>query len=428
MKKTVRKFRIMIEKKKNNTDNYSKLNIMYIAHERKMGGASLCLLTLAKEMKEKGHHVCVVVPFLKSPIAEKLREAGIKTIGIFFGWWMMPSYWGGLLKMAFRFLYMMEGIAVWRISHYIRKKKIDIVHSNSSVIDVGSKAAARSGVPHVWHFREFGDLDYRLMFLKGRGKSIQYLNNSDDVNIFISKCLRQHYRELRNGKRNQVIYDGVSDDYLNLRQDNLEGEPTFLISGNLQRNKRQDVVLKAVKLLKNRGMTNFKVIIAGGIASTRDSQKYAKELELFIAQNNLDNVELAGFVSDMNALRRRSDVEIVASTMEAFGRVTVEAMLSGNPVLAADSGANGELIEDGRTGWLFETGNEYALADKMFMIIENKNAIRTIGKNAFDVAVLKYLSYRNTQEIENLYMRIMKEKKEKSENSGTQTGSCSGKL
>ena len=72
----------MIEKKKKNVENHSKLNIMYIAHERKMGGASLCLLTLAKEMKEKGHHVCVVVPFMRSPIAKKLREAGIKTIGI----------------------------------------------------------------------------------------------------------------------------------------------------------------------------------------------------------------------------------------------------------------------------------------------------------------------------------------------------------
>lgn len=418
----------MIEKKKNNDENHSKLNIMYIVHERKMGGASLCLLTLAKEMKEKGHHVCVVVPFMRSPIAEKLREAGIKTIGIFFGWWMMPSYWGGLFKIAFRMLYMMEGIAVWRISHYIRKEKIDIVHSNSSVIDVGSKAAARSGVSHVWHFREFGDLDYRLMFLKGRRKSIQYLNNSNDINIFISMCLREHYRELRDGKRNRVIYDGVSDDYLNLRQDDLEGEPTFLIAGNLQRNKRQDIVLKAAKLLKEKGITNFKVIVAGGIASTRDSQKYAKELEIFIKQNDLDNVQLVGFVSDMNALRRKSDVEIVASTMEAFGRVTVEAMLSGNPVLAADSGANGELIEDGRTGWLFETGNEYALADKMFMVIENKSVIRSIGKNAFNVASLNYLSHRNTQEIEKIYREILKVQKEEFKNGDTKTGSCSGKL
>lgn len=418
----------MIEKKKKNVENHSKLNIMYIAHERKMGGASLCLLTLAKEMKEKGHHVCVVVPFMRSPIAKKLREAGIKTIGIFFGWWMMPSYWGGSLKIAFRVLYMMEGIAVWRISHYIRKEKIDIVHSNSSVIDVGSKAAARSGVSHIWHFREFGDLDYRLMFLKGRRKSIQYLNNSNDINIFISMCLREHYGELKDEKRNHVVYDGVSDDYLNLRQDDLVGEPTFLIAGNLQRNKRQDIVLKAIKLLKDKGITNFKVIIAGGIASTQDSRKYAKELEIFIKQNDLDNVELVGFVSDMNALRRRSDVEIVASTMEAFGRVTVEAMLSGNPVLAADSGANVELIENGRTGWLFETDDELALADKMFMVIENKSTIRTIGKNAFDVAALKYLSHRNTQEIEKLYMRIMKEKKGNSENGGTKTGSYSGKL
>ena len=401
----------MARKKKNSAEDHAKLNIMYIAHERKMGGASLCLLTLAKEMRAKGHNVCVVVPFGRSPIAKKLREAGIRTINIFSGWWMMPAYWGVLLKTAFRVLYATEGIAAWRISRHIRKEQIDIVHSNSSVIDVGAKAAAMNGVPHVWHFREFGDLDYRLMFLKGRRKSIQYLNDSNGIHIFISRCLREHYRELMGEKRNRVIYDGVSDDYMNLRQDDMKGEPTFLIAGNLQRNKRQDIVLKAVKLLKEKGVTGFKVIIAGGIASTRDSQKYAKELEGFIRENGLDNVELAGFVSDMNALRMRSDVEIVASSMEAFGRVTVEAMLSGNPVLAADSGASGELIEDGKTGWLFETGNEYALADKMFMVIENKDAIRTIGKNAFDAASSKYLSRMNTQRIELLYREILKERK-----------------
>ena len=386
----------------------SGLNIMYIAHERKMGGATLCLFTMAKEMKERGHNVCVVVPFWRSPIADNLKKEGIKTIGIFFGWWMMPEYWGPFMKFCFRVLYASEWFAVFRISRRIKKEKIDIVHSNSSVIDVGSRAAKRSGVPHVWHFREFGDKDYRLEFLKGRRKSIEYVAESGSFNIFISECLKRYYKELDDPDKNVVIYDGVSEKYLNRYKEKRIGSPAFLIAGNLQRNKGQDTVLKAVKILKKRNITDFSVIVAGGIASTKDSREFAKELYDYKEMENLDNVYLIGFTEDMNELRKKTDVEIVASRMEAFGRVTVEAMLSGNPVLATDTGANPELIKEGETGWLFREGDPEDLARKIEDILKHKSCIRMLGDKAYQEAKSRYLSCQNTDRIENLYRLILK--------------------
>ena len=387
----------------------SGLNIMYIAHERKMGGATLCLFTMAKEMKERGHNVCVVVPFWRSPIADKLKKEGIKTIGIFSGWWMMPEYWGPFMKFWFRVLYASEWFAVFRISRRIKKEKIDIVHSNSSVIDVGSRAAKRSGVPHVWHFREFGDKDYRLEFLRGRRKSIEYVAESGSFNIFISECLKRYYKELDDPDKNVVIYDGVSEKYLNRYKEKRIDGPAFLIAGNLQRNKGQDTVLKAVKILKKRNITDFSVIVAGGIASTKDSREFAKELYDYKEMENLDNVYLIGFTEDMNALRKKTDVEIVASRMEAFGRVTVEAMLSGNPVLATDTGANPELIKEGETGWLFREGDPEDLARKMEDILKHKSCIRMLGDKAYQEAKTRYLSCQNTDKIENLYRLILKD-------------------
>ena len=387
----------------------SGLNIMYIAHERKMGGATLCLFTMAKEMKERRHNVCVVVPFWKSPIADNLKKEGIKTIGIFSGWWMMPEYWGPFMKFCFRVLYASEWFAVLRISRRIKKEKIDIVHSNSSVIDVGSRAAKRSGVPHVWHFREFGDKDYRLEFLRGRRKSIEYVAESGSFNIFISECLKRYYKELDDPDKNVVIYDGVSEKYLNRDKEKRIGSPAFLIAGNLQRNKGQDTVLQAVKILKKRNITDFSVIVAGGIASTKDSREFAKELYDYKEMENLDNVYLIGFTEDMNELRKKTDVEIVASRMEAFGRVTVEAMLSGNPVLATDTGANPELIKEGETGWLFREGDPEDLARKMEDILKHKSCIRMLGDKAYQEAKTRYLSCQNTDRIENLYRLILKD-------------------
>ena len=82
--------------------------------------------------------------------------------------------------------------------------------------------------------------------------------------------------------------------------------------------------------------------------------------------------------------------------MEAFGRVTVEAMLSGRPVLASDTGANSELVQDNITGWLFNSGDAKSLAGKMEEIINTPNNLFEMGKAAFESARNQYYIPINT--------------------------------
>ena len=224
--------------------------------------------------------------------------------------------------------------------------------------------------------------------------------------------MRDHYSDLDDSdKRNCVIYNGVSSKYLNYAGKKAGNDCLFfLIAGNFQRNKRQDIVAKAVKILKDDGITDYKVIMAGGIASTKDSRQYYRELEEYINLEKLECIEMTGRVSDMNALRRKVQVEIVPSVMEAFGRVTVEAMLSGNPVLASDAGANKELIDEDKTGWFFREGDAGSLAEKMKYNLVNKKIVSKMGRTAYQEAKERYLSDRNTKEIEQLYYTILNSK------------------
>jgi glycosyltransferase involved in cell wall biosynthesis len=57
---------------------------------------------------------------------------------------------------------------------------------------------------------------------------------------------------------------------------------------------------------------------------------------------------------------------------EPFGRVVVEAMLSGNPVVASAAGGVLEIIDHGKTGWLFEPGNADALAETLELVLQNR--------------------------------------------------------
>ena len=53
------------------------MNILFVAHERNLGGASKSLVTLAEEMQKKGNKVVVVLPFKSGQVYSKLKCSGI---------------------------------------------------------------------------------------------------------------------------------------------------------------------------------------------------------------------------------------------------------------------------------------------------------------------------------------------------------------
>jgi len=59
-------------------------------------------------------------------------------------------------------------------------------------------------------------------------------------------------------------------------------------------------------------------------------------------------------------------------------------MASKTPVIASDIGGNAELVEDGVTGFLFNTGDERDLAEKMSHFINNSDIIKKFGENAYN--------------------------------------------
>lgn len=389
------------------------MNILLIAHEKNLGGASKSLITLAGELEKRGNKVIVITPFKTGAVYKELREKQIPVYAIFFGWWMMPKEWNLLMKIAFRILYKFEIFAVSRIVKIAKKCNIQVIHSNSSVIDVGAKAAKKLGIPHVWHFREFGDLDYRLEYLLGKEKSCQFVNSVDGKEVFISKRLYSHYKEWILPEKCKVIYNGIAEQFLfdkygeGIKEPDMDKPITFLMGGNLHRNKRQDLAIEACEILCKNNCNNFKLIIAGASSSMADSKKYEQELKERVKKNGLqEKIEFTGFVQDMLSLRKNADVEIVCSSMEAFGRVTVEAMMASNPVIASDSGANPELIEDNKNGLLFREGNAEELAAKMKVYLQDPELIQNMGIYAYNYANKKFPSSINTMHLEELYMEL----------------------
>jgi glycosyltransferase involved in cell wall biosynthesis len=92
---------------------------------------------------------------------------------------------------------------------------------------------------------------------------------------------------------------------------------------------------------------------------------------------------------------------------ETFGRVAIEAFACGVPVIASRLGAIAEIVEEGRTGLLFQAGDPQDLANKVHWAILHPEAMHRMGENARQAYEQKYTSEANYCLLSNIYERAM---------------------
>ena len=152
-----------------------------------------------------------------------------------------------------------------------------------------------------------------------------------------------------------------------------------LLPGRLTAWKGQRVLIDAARLLRDRGQAPGLTVALVGGAQGRDG--YEGELRGMIEAHGLtDIVHLRGHWDDMPAAYDWADVVVSASTRpEAFGRVAVEAMAMGRPVLASAHGGALETVVDGETGRLVLPGDAGALADALAALRADPDARARLG-------------------------------------------------
>ena len=94
-------------------------------------------------------------------------------------------------------------------------------------------------------------------------------------------------------------------------------------------------------------------------------------------------VRWLGIRDDVPVLMKAADVVVHSSTYpEPFGRVIVEAMLAGTPVVAARAGGVPEIVDDGVTGWLVAPGDAVALAAAIARVVDQPAVARAVAARA----------------------------------------------
>lgn len=345
------------------------------------GGVRSMVDIIGNIIKKDGVTVYVVYPTRKETAIDYLEKLGVKTIYLPF-YKLNKNGRKGIWKYVIKKI--MSPFLFFKLKQIVKREKINIIYSNTIVIDYGFILSKMTKLPHIWHIREFGKEDHGIVLRGGEKALYRKLNESKGI-IYISKAIERKYSpHIRKGIFQKVVYNDVSKAFINKKSNfniNPDNSLKATIIGAIQEGKGQLVAVKAVEKANKLG-AKIELHICG-----EKTGSYYSEVNNYVKNHKLfDQVYFDGFKTKMNEYRADMDIGIVASKSEAFGRVTVEGMLSNLAMIGADSAATSELITDNVTGLLYKNEDIDDLAEKLLYLYKDRKKLKELAINGFDFA------------------------------------------
>lgn len=206
-----------------------------------------------------------------------------------------------------------------------------------------------------------------------------------------------------------LLTNGMDDEDFKIGKRPRGYERNLLYLARISRQKGLDVLVKAAKILKDNGV-KFKLTVVGPIG---DKEFYEKEVKQYIFKNGLQkNIDLIGPVTGSRVQKEYANAGtyILPSRGEIFGITIVQAMYCGDVAVGSRIGGIPDVIDDKKTGFLFESENPKDLAKKLEFILENYNgqAVKKVREAGRKKAVAKYLWKNISKQILKEYEKARK--------------------
>ncbi len=370
------------------------MKILFLDQSGTPGGAELCLLDIAKPYR----HQSMVGLLADGPFRQLLEQHQIP-VAVFTTQAIDVRKESSLLeslRSVGQLLPLIRAVANTARSY-------DLIYANTpKALVVGALASLLSQRPLVYHLHDIISSDH---FSRVNRTVLVTLANRM-AKLVIANSLASQTAFVAAGGRSQlcrVVYNGfdscqyaIAPSDIDRLQADLQLTDGFWIGhfSRLSPWKGQHVLLEALTLCPG----DTKAIFVGDALFGEDD--YVAQLHQQVEQLGLQNrVRFLGFRSDIPQLMSVCDLVTHTSTApEPFGRVIVEAMLCGTPVIAAAAGGATELVDCGRNGWLCPPEEPKLLADAILACRNEPQQTEQIAQVAeseardrFDVATINTL-------------------------------------
>ncbi len=318
-------------------------------------------LALIAALEKEGVRSCAVCHDQGSPAEQKRLSDAVRGEVLFtqLYWWNKKIRYPLLLRPAME---VRQGIrtgwayrSAWQVKSAAWRWRADLIHSNTMLTPEGWMAAGQLRLPHVWHVRELIGRDKPFRFrLEGLAFG-EYVAARASKLIANSNVTASLIRNWMPAGLLEVVPNGIDISQFTPRADAKPGKLVVaMVAGLTARWKKHNVFVKAALEVDRSLPIEFRVYgqdpSNGG---ARSVNAYIDELHTLIRNANArDRFGWPGYVADPRRVMSEIDILVHSADHESFGRVIVEAMAAGLPVVGAKGGGVAEIVLDGETGLL----------------------------------------------------------------------------
>lgn len=376
-----------------------------------VNGAALATERLAHQLVTRGHTVSVIAPS-DSFKTHKTQQKNITIYRVR----SVPV----LFEKAQEFRVSPKPLHDKEIRNIIQDVKPDIIYINEplllglSAIKLGKKAGIPVAATH--HFMpenlvhylhlppKIEDIIHRTIW-----KWYAKLCTNFSLVICPSPIAAELIRKYRANVPLKVISNGIDLDMFNKKNDgtylkkqfNLPDKPILLFVGRLDKEKNIDFLVRAGAIVKKQH--DFHIVIVG-------QGKEKSALKKLAANGGISgDITFTGFLpkKDLPNIYAIADIFVMPSIAELQSLVTMEAMATSLPVVGADAVALPHLIHDSQNGYLFKPGDEFSLAEKLSILLNDKRLRQRMGQKSLEI-IGEHDIQKTVKKVESAFEEVIK--------------------
>jgi glycosyltransferase involved in cell wall biosynthesis len=288
---------------------------------------------------------------------------------------------------------------LWRAKRFLMNwflllnaKRFDVIHAHSTKMAWSVLFAHLLGSRVVFHLHELP---------RGIGWALRKALSVADEVVFCSKTCESHFAGVP-VRRSRTIVNAMHFPALPAARHQGAGLKVVMVA-SLNRNKGQDLLLKAFANLKNRDAELWLYGTTG-----LSAHKYVRDLKRFAsAQGVSARVFFPGPTAEVFKVFAEAAVVVHTSWTESFGMALVEAQSCGVPVIAHDLEGMREVVGDGVSGFLVEPGNVEELAARLDELLENPDLRARMGMAGYAMVRERFDMAARALEYQSLYREVL---------------------
>lgn len=371
-----------------------KPKIWYFLPELRLGGTEKHVIRLASGLRRRGYETGIALIFREGILSEEARHEGIPLVSFETG-----NMWN--LKTFFQ------------IFNWLHSNPMDILHTYLFGFHLFVGLPARlSGVPILLSSRRGRAVGH---WEKRRHRWVEKLGNFfvDQVTCCSEESQRWVLRhEHLPPEKVRVIHNGIDLKDLAarahpsmIRQEWRIPKEAFLVGtvANFSPEKGYSYLLEAAELiLKKKSNTWFLFVGSGPLEA--EIKKRVQGME------GGKRIIFTGSRHDIPDLIGAMDVFVLASVIEGFPNVLLEAMGMAEPVVATEVGGIPELIDPGETGLLVPPKDGRALSEAVLSLLEDRNKAYQMGLRAQQKIRRDFTQEKMLDQYEAFYLSLLRSK------------------